>query len=357
MKHNMEINEEVLEKLMPDAWEREQFRKACQKGGSLYNAVVYSIVSLPCDLSDEGDLKAKVEVWRSSKKTIRAFEATRPSVKQLEETSAVEFAKQRTGFDTVGLFDSIKHGDAEAVADMLSSGLTLEGKDLRNALVAAATIDLCKNNPKLEWDRALLAEMPAYPLFPEGMVENSPVLNSKPGRLLFSVPDAVDEVVHKYEQEKQKVEKLALGARAQILPMLLAMKPSEQYLCGALMLAAEKGYADSVEMLIKNGAHVNIIHADRRDGRRTPLHKAVLGGDADTVKVLCDYGASLDAKDISGTTAVDLAHVFRDDALEELSKMEANRSGCLLNKMTYINDVKQFEKMIGVFDAARGQKS
>lgn len=71
----------------------------------------------------------------------------------------------------------------------------------------------------------------------------------------------------------------------------------------ALMHAAMKGYADIVEMLLRQGARVNA----RTDDGRTALMLAAGEGHAQAVRALLDGGADLHARDVQGTNALGFA--------------------------------------------------
>lgn len=61
----------------------------------------------------------------------------------------------------------------------------------------------------------------------------------------------------------------------------------------ALMLAAERGYDEIVEVLIKAGANVNAKNRPSafEEGRRSALHRACEAGKVSTVKLLLELGA------------------------------------------------------------------
>lgn len=68
----------------------------------------------------------------------------------------------------------------------------------------------------------------------------------------------------------------------------------------ALMMAAIKGHAPSVKLLLERGARVD------SDGW-TALHYAASGGHAEVARILILRGANLDARSANGTTPVMLA--------------------------------------------------
>ena len=90
---------------------------------------------------------------------------------------------------------------------------------------------------------------------------------------------------------------------------------------GALLVAAQKGHAETVKCLIKhklvNGgerAHVNLDLHLWRDTmlymgpkeEETALHKAVKGGHENVVRLLVENGADVTLKDMNSQTAMDI---------------------------------------------------
>ncbi len=72
-----------------------------------------------------------------------------------------------------------------------------------------------------------------------------------------------------------------------------------------LMDAANAGRADSVRLLLENGAKVNKQEASEE--KRTALHWAVIGKNPEVVKVLLEYKADKSLKDKNGLTPLELA--------------------------------------------------
>lgn len=70
----------------------------------------------------------------------------------------------------------------------------------------------------------------------------------------------------------------------------------------ALMWAASGGHTDTVRVLLDADADVNAI----ADDGSTPLMHAVLSGNVDTVKVLLDAGADVHTKNNIGVTALSI---------------------------------------------------
>ena len=71
-----------------------------------------------------------------------------------------------------------------------------------------------------------------------------------------------------------------------------------------LHYAADEGHRPVVELLIKNGANVN-LKDDETDARgETPLHLAAAKGHVPVVELLIKNGANVNAKDESGRTTL-----------------------------------------------------
>jgi ankyrin repeat protein len=111
----------------------------------------------------------------------------------------------------------------------------------------------------------------------------------------------------------------------------------------ALMWAAAEGHTDVVRLLIEAGADVaaisrelapadsaaelsqsNLDYANVPRGRRTALHLAARAGHIDTVEVLIDAGAPLNAVDASGMTALDYAE---KNGFAALARLLRDRGG------------------------------
>lgn len=82
----------------------------------------------------------------------------------------------------------------------------------------------------------------------------------------------------------------------------------------ALMLAAERGHATIVEMLLQNGAAVNAVDTYQR----TALHVAVKFGHEACVDVLMRFGASTTIQSsLGGETAMDIAKYRSNAAIQK----------------------------------------
>ncbi len=78
---------------------------------------------------------------------------------------------------------------------------------------------------------------------------------------------------------------------------------SEGKACSALLIAAYKGNKDIVELLITNGASINVVDGSSE----TPLHKASSKGHQDVVEFLITNGAQINAKAKNGCTPLYMA--------------------------------------------------
>lgn len=80
----------------------------------------------------------------------------------------------------------------------------------------------------------------------------------------------------------------------------------------ALSLAAERGFIDTVCLLLDNNANVNFqsdevergSYTKQSQGRRSPLHWAALGGHVEVAELLLAKGASLEARTYNGRSPV-----------------------------------------------------
>ena len=79
----------------------------------------------------------------------------------------------------------------------------------------------------------------------------------------------------------------------------------------ALHGAAENGHAETVSVLLERGANIN---AKNKDGQ-TALHGAAKNGHAETVSVLLDRGADIEAEDKDGKTPLYLAKINNHEGL------------------------------------------
>jgi len=84
--------------------------------------------------------------------------------------------------------------------------------------------------------------------------------------------------------------------------------------------AAQRGHKEIVELLLANGADVNVTN---RWGQ-TPLHYAVVFRHEEVVKALLNAGADPNAKMLDGSTAHDLASKVKDAELANMLRIEHN---------------------------------
>ena len=81
-----------------------------------------------------------------------------------------------------------------------------------------------------------------------------------------------------------------------------------------VVLASTLGYSQIVEVLIRNGADVNV----KITGGFTPLHHAAQQGNIDTVALLLKHGASVDSETDFGDTALLVAAQAKEQQVVEL---------------------------------------
>lgn len=84
---------------------------------------------------------------------------------------------------------------------------------------------------------------------------------------------------------------------------------------GAIHWAADRGYASILELLLINGANVNLID---KDSGQTALHYAISCGHIECVKILLKYGANRNIADSDDITCVQLANECDDQNIIQL---------------------------------------
>ena len=78
-------------------------------------------------------------------------------------------------------------------------------------------------------------------------------------------------------------------------------------------MAAAEGKSDVVKFLLSKGADINELGIEHPTDPRykedvgTALHRAVVGGHTEVVKLLLGEGANIEMRDLMGKTALDLA--------------------------------------------------
>lgn len=83
----------------------------------------------------------------------------------------------------------------------------------------------------------------------------------------------------------------------------------------AIHWAADRGYANILDILLRNGANVNLID---KDSGQTALHYAISCGHVDCVKILLKYGANRNIADSDDVTCMHLANDCEDHNIIQL---------------------------------------
>eukprot|EP00005_Dracoamoeba_jomungandri_P005245 CAMPEP_0174250658 /NCGR_PEP_ID=MMETSP0439-20130205/765_1 /TAXON_ID=0 /ORGANISM="Stereomyxa ramosa, Strain Chinc5" /LENGTH=467 /DNA_ID=CAMNT_0015330789 /DNA_START=121 /DNA_END=1521 /DNA_ORIENTATION=+ len=110
--------------------------------------------------------------------------------------------------------------------------------------------------------------------------------------------------------------------------------------CGAIHAAADKGFVDCVEILLKAGVDV-----DSRSTLQhmTPLHYAASSGHSQVVKLLLQYKADPDATSSIGYTPIILAaNKGQEEAVEALLKVADINIGCKFDGFTCLHSAACF---------------
>mgnify|MGYP001028422495 CR=1 FL=1 len=87
-----------------------------------------------------------------------------------------------------------------------------------------------------------------------------------------------------------------------------------------LHLAVVKGYAEIVQLLLENGAKID-IKAKNKD-QATPLSWAVFFQQKEMVSLLIKSGANINALDVNGLTSIDGANYVKITVLKDLNKLK-----------------------------------
>ena len=82
------------------------------------------------------------------------------------------------------------------------------------------------------------------------------------------------------------------------------------------MEAAARNAADSIKILLENGADTNILDANKS----TALHHAALKGSYDAVVKLVEAGADLSIRDANGDTPLKIAQAQENDKIADYLK-------------------------------------
>ncbi|KAL9099816.1 MAG: hypothetical protein Q9163_004739 [Psora crenata] len=106
---------------------------------------------------------------------------------------------------------------------------------------------------------------------------------------------------------------------------------------GAIVMAAEEGNLNMVEMLLDKGADIDEIGIEHptdemyREDMGSALHRAVNGSHRDVVRFLIEKGANVHLKDVLGRTPLDLALARKNNDIVKM--LEA--SGATSSLATY----------------------
>ncbi|KAK2706053.1 hypothetical protein QYM36_016167 [Artemia franciscana] len=91
------------------------------------------------------------------------------------------------------------------------------------------------------------------------------------------------------------------------------------YGASPLHLAASEGYSQTVDYLLKNGAHVDCVYTTHtRHNGYTPLHCAAEKGITEVVQLLLDSGANVEAKGEDSKTPVHIAVSNKKETIVKL---------------------------------------
>jgi len=159
------------------------------------------------------------------------------------------------------------------------------------------------------WVRAtlfflLLSSIPAVHFF-RNIVNGTLSMNS--GEFKF---EPLEEA--SYHGDLETTKKL-LQAGASIRPQIQGRKSALHFACGATPVINQeyKGSPEVAEYLISQGADVNA----QDGGGNTPLMDAIANHNLECVKILLSHGADIQLRSKFGSTAIDLAQTYRDEAI------------------------------------------
>lgn len=185
-----------------------------------------------------------------------------------DEAAKQKLASQLIPFDAATFVQSAANGDTKTMKEELAAGMAPDVSVSGTAMMAAA------KNGRLAAVKLL--------------VENKADVNTGSDMLT-------------------PLMAAAQRGHLQVVEFLLANKAKvnrHTMIGSALFLAAKNGHAEVVDLLLKNGADVDYT-LDPKE--RTALMEAAFNGHAAVIDSLLNYEADLNAKDIDGRTALDLA--------------------------------------------------
>jgi ankyrin repeat protein len=137
--------------------------------------------------------------------------------------------------------------------------------------------------------------------------------------------DVVSEQLKSLADEEKQKQAQAIGSSLQTrLPVRFAFAAGDT----ALHSAAQRGHKEIVELLLANGADVNITN----QWGQTPLHYAVVFQHEEIAKALLNADADPNAKMLNGITAHDLASKVKDTELANMLGTGHNMINTTVNK-------------------------
>jgi uncharacterized protein len=199
-------------------------------------------------------------------------------------------------------FEAIKKNDLEAVKR------ALEHVDVNARIDGTGPIWICAEDPDL---LAFLIDKGASVNFSvSDVIQRSPLMlirmahDSKTEALLVRKGAIFDTA-----ELNNSLAKAVGNQDADLVAVLLKKKADPNHFMvreSLLMVAAERGYVEMVNLLLANGASPNlgIYYRREEDFGKTPLFFAVESGNAEVVKSLLQKGAKVNAQTKGGTTAL-----------------------------------------------------
>lgn len=131
-----------------------------------------------------------------------------------------------------------------------------------------------------------------------------------------------------YVADESYLQDAALSGDVQTVQAILDDRPELVNMIWAgsppLIEAAQAGQLDVVQLLIANGADVNVVTPF---GGQTPIMAACLGGQTQVTEVLIQAGAEVNAIDWQHNTGLDYARAYGDAELVELLLKHGAKGG------------------------------